>query len=58
MRTILKAKNNARLIENAEKRIKQLKNLIFYDCNPNNVQRYQNEIALNVMKIDKWKRGE
>ena len=55
MRTILKAKNHAKLIENAQKRIKQLKGYIFYESNPNNVEKYQREIALNVMKIDKWK---
>ena len=55
MRTILRNKNHAKLIENAQKRIKQLKGYIFYESNPNNVEKYQREIALKVMKIDKWK---
>lgn len=55
MKCILRNKNHANLIENAQKRNKQLKSYIFYESNPEKVEKYQREIALNVMKMDKWK---
>ena len=54
MKCKLGAKRHDKLIANAKKRNEQLKKLIFLQADKNEVKRYQNEIAINNVKIQKW----
>lgn len=54
MKCILREKNHKNIIANARKRNEQLKGYIFYESDKSKVKKYQNEIAVNNMKIQKW----